>query len=184
MKCQKYHELISAFIDNELSLKETLKLKRHLKSCRSCTEELKIVSKIQYEFQKEAPSLVTPQPGEEFSLKVMNVIRNIPVQEKQRTPVFLSHSLLIMKDWFVSLRRRPVIAYSSLGVAAVFLLLILLFPAIQNDKLQTVYELTQKETTVAADRDIDHYVREYVINASENSFDFREDIIQSVSYNQ
>ena len=185
MKCQKYHELISAFIDNELSMKETLKLKRHLKSCDSCKEEMKIMSKLQYEFQKEGQSRIAPQPGEDFSLRVMNVIRTLPVEKKKRVlPSF--NSFQTVRAWIASFDRKPVLAYSFSGMAVIFFIGFMLFNSIDKDEMKTVYELAKITPTVATEQqredDVNYYVREYVINASHAGLGIRDGIIESVSY--
>ena len=184
MKCQKYHELISAFIDNELSTKETLKLKRHLKSCDSCKEEMKIMSKLQYEFQKEGQSHIVPQPGEDFSLRVMNVIRTLPV-EKKKKPIPVFNPFQAVRDWFASFDKKPVLAYSFSGMAAIFFVGFMLFSSIDKNEMKTVYELAQVAPTVATEQredDINYYVREYAINASHAGLGIRDGIIESVSY--
>jgi hypothetical protein len=184
MKCQKYHELISAFIDNELTTKETLKLKRHLKSCDSCKEEMKIMSKLQYEFQKEGQSRIAPQSGEDFSLRVMNVIRTLPVEKKKRfLPLF--NPLQALKDWFASIDKKPVLAYSFSGMAVILFIGFMLFNSIDKNEMKTVYELAQVTPTAATEQredDVNYYVREYAINASHAGLGIRDGIIESVNY--
>lgn len=182
MKCKNFQELISAFIDNELNLRETLRLKRHIKSCEHCREELKIIGKVQNECQNEGLSWVAPQPSEEFSSTLMNIIHNLPAHQKERNPFFLNKPLFIIRDWFISLMRRPIITFSLSGATLALLIGLMVFSGIQKDKLQTVYELEQKDTTLVAEKDINYYINEYAINASETPDVFREGIIESVTY--
>lgn len=186
MKCQKYHELISAFIDNELSMKETLRLKRHLKSCDHCKEEMKIMSKLQYEFQKEGQARIAPQPGEDFSIKVMNIVRTLPVEKKQRRLFPAISPLQTVRNWVSSFGRRPILAYSFTSIVTISVIGLLLYSPFQKDELKTVYELTQADPVIQIEQKeqdgIDHYVREYAINASQAVFGFKDGLIESVNY--
>lgn len=174
MKCENFQELISAFIDNELNPRETLRFKRHIKSCNHCREELKIISKIQNECQEEGLSWITPQPSEEFSSTIMKIINNLPAHQKQRNQFTLYNPLFIIRDWFISSRRRSIITFSLSGATLALLIGLMVFPGIQKDKLQTVYKLEQKDTTVVAERDINYYINEYAISASDTPSVFQE----------
>ncbi len=67
--CEEYSELISAFIDNEISDAETETLKAHLATCRDCRAYLIYLEKI----HTESAALAEEVP-DGFSARVMNSI--------------------------------------------------------------------------------------------------------------
>ena len=67
--CEEYSELMSAFIDNEISDAEAESLKAHLATCRDCRAYLIYLEKI----HTEAASLAVDVP-DGFSARVMNSI--------------------------------------------------------------------------------------------------------------
>lgn len=67
--CEEYSELISAFIDNEISDAEAESLKAHLATCRDCRAYLIYLEKI----HTEAAALAVDVP-DGFSARVMNSI--------------------------------------------------------------------------------------------------------------
>jgi hypothetical protein len=61
MECQKYHELISAYIDNETSRQETDKLLEHLRQCSGCKEVLESYSNLRTLVKQG--SFYSPEPS-------------------------------------------------------------------------------------------------------------------------
>jgi len=76
--CGNYSELISAFVDSELSAEETAELQKHLEACPDCRAHLDAIQKI----HAAGTDLLLDVP-EGFSTRVMNTIKLNKKAEKR-----------------------------------------------------------------------------------------------------
>jgi len=147
MKCLECRELISAYIDDQLSNKEVKRLLLHLETCKKCKKELS-----EYILQKDElislrSSYSAPAPAPDFSQKVMEFI------EEERSFSEISRARLLLSDfyyWIFLPVKKPVFAISLTfllltGIATGLLLGTFSLKTDQNGQLLTVYELQAKQ---------------------------------------
>lgn len=60
MSCEKYEQMISPYVDNELSDKEKEELEQHIKDCDKCREELQAITFMRNIMSNSEQKLVTP----------------------------------------------------------------------------------------------------------------------------
>ena len=85
MKCKKFKEMISLYIDAKLSSKETEMLKKHFQTCRECEKEYTVLKNI-----KNILSRVDKKElSSSFSDSVMDKIKN-KTYEEDKNVVFMS----------------------------------------------------------------------------------------------
>ncbi len=75
MKCEKIEELLSPYLDNDLSLAEKNAVVEHLKTCPSCSELLS--------FLKESQESLTDFPQLELSENLLDRLYAIPSKKKR-----------------------------------------------------------------------------------------------------
>lgn len=79
MKCKKFKEMISLYIDAKLSSKETEMLKKHFQTCRECEKEYTVLKNI-----KNILSRVDKKElSSSFSDSVMDKIKNKTYKEEK-----------------------------------------------------------------------------------------------------
>jgi len=142
MNCSESQNLISAYIDDELSGREIRKLLAHFEDCSVCKEEL-----AKYTRQKEAvaalrSSYVGPVPTPDFAESVMAEISR---EESAAEDKNLPHLIRQFCQPFLFLLRRPALAIVC------FLILVMgavsgtfwdsFFPSKSEKRLMSVYEL-------------------------------------------
>lgn len=149
MTCSEYQELISAYIDDELSQKEIIKLLKHLDKCSNCKKELS-----SFILQKEnlisiRSAYLGPIPDHDFSQKILQAINNEESLKKVKKyrlnwPEFL--------PWLIFPAKKPI-----LGVLFSILIFIIgifsgtllgIFPSQKEQKkLLSVYELKANQVS-------------------------------------
>jgi anti-sigma factor RsiW len=58
VNCEKYQELISAFIDGELSISEETELKAHIDDCPECRKTLDEIKELRALMEKDRPAVM------------------------------------------------------------------------------------------------------------------------------
>jgi hypothetical protein len=146
MSCFEYQELISGYLDDELSKKELNGLLVHLEACQSCKKNLTdlILQKEKIVSLRSIPS--GPIPDLNFAKRVMEKISQAdPGPTTKKSPFNLSQFI----NWLVFPIRNPFYA----GVFS-FLILIGVLTGVfleniithhEQKKLLTVYELQNKK---------------------------------------
>ena len=61
MSCKKWKKKLSSYLDNEVSYRERLKIKKHLKSCGACFNEFKQLDRLHRLVENIQPE--KPRPG-------------------------------------------------------------------------------------------------------------------------
>lgn len=154
MECQQYHELISAYIDNETSRQETDKLLEHLRECSGCKEVLEFYSNLRTLVKQGSFYSLEPSVAPDFSQRI---IERLEAQDK---PVSLPK-----KDYLGGVRVRlgELFRPRPLLAGSLATLLILL-------SLGTFYYFNQKSSPIAKDYEsIDIYLYQHAFRASENT---------------
>ena len=111
MECERIEELLSPYLEEELSPEDRQSVERHLSSCPDCTELLS--------FMKEANSALTAFPEVEVSKSLRNRLYEIPVKKKK-----FSFTL----DFLLRPALQPVLA------AATILLILISFYVFHPDR--------------------------------------------------
>ena len=147
MNCFECQELISAYIDDQISKKEVKKLLLHLETCEKCKKELSNHILQKDELISLKSSYSAPEPTPHFSRRVMDFI-----EQEKSTPQISRISILLSNFyyWILIPVRKPVFALSVTvllltGIITGFLLGSFPLPTNQNGKLLTVYELQAKQ---------------------------------------
>ena len=70
MKCNIYHELISAWMDNEISSFEKQELQEHLDQCPDCRAVWKSMSRLQEQIQRLAKPDVPDELWNQITMKI------------------------------------------------------------------------------------------------------------------
>ena len=154
MECQKYHELISAYIDNETSGPETEELLAHLRQCRECKKVLESYSNLRILVKQRSLRYPEPQVAPDFSQRVLEQLESPP-----ETAFFPKKEYLkgIGARLAELISPRPLLASS---LATVLILL----------SLGTFYYFNQKSSPVSPDyEDIDIYLYQHAFRAAENT---------------
>ncbi|MBN2467741.1 MAG: zf-HC2 domain-containing protein [Deltaproteobacteria bacterium] len=147
MKCSEFHELLSGYIDDELTARETKKLLGHLEECRDCTVALGELLQQKEKMCLLRTAYVAAEPTAEFSQRVMRAIEQA---EPLREPGGLRLIFLHMSSWFGMSLRRPALGMSFLfvvGVAIGLLVGVTPLKPFQENKLMSVYELQSKQVS-------------------------------------
>ena len=80
MKCEKFEELLSSYLENELNSKEKKEVKTHLKECKSCSALLSAV--------KETTESLTDLPELDVNKDLLEKLYTIPTKKKKFKPSF------------------------------------------------------------------------------------------------
>lgn len=102
MKCEKIEEILSLYLENEISPEEKMMIENHIKECARCSTL--------FSFLKEAKESLTDFPELEVSENLMNRLYALPSKKKKLMPSF---------DFLLRPSLQPVFA-----VATVFLIMI------------------------------------------------------------
>jgi len=86
MKCNIYHELISAWMDDEISSFEKLELQEHLDQCPDCCGVWKSMSRLQEQIQRVADPDV---PDELWNQITREIIKDKRTAKPSETIIFL-----------------------------------------------------------------------------------------------
>jgi anti-sigma factor RsiW len=90
MKCEKFKEIISAFIDSEASPLEQLALQKHLEACGECKRELVL----QYRVKNMVREEQSAQKEISLSSSVMERIKRLPLKPRKSTAKSFALSLV------------------------------------------------------------------------------------------
>ena len=178
MKCFEYAELISAYIDDELSKGEVKKLLVHLDVCRECKKDLSKLALQKEKVVSLRAFYAAPDPGADFCQKVMAAIgdESSPPEPKE-VRVFLAD--LVHQLFFYVKRPAFAISLSSLvviGALAGFLWGVFSFNTDQTEQLLSVYELPashipKKSVEVSnVEEDEDSIVFHHIAHSSVETF--------------
>lgn len=149
MQCSEYQELISAYIDDELSKNEIKKLLVHFDHCLNCKEVLST-----FTLQKEGVSALRssylgPVPGPEFPQTVMAEI-NKQISPSKTINVYLS--LLNSFHSFLSFIKKPAFALSFSFLIVIGIVTGTLWESVSPNKNQkkllSVYELQDNRNRI------------------------------------
>lgn len=80
MECSKIN--LSAYLDNELSQEEKQKVSEHLKNCKNCVEEIKVLSKLNNLVNKQKEI----EPSSNFNMKFWERVRKD--EDKKKAGLF------------------------------------------------------------------------------------------------
>ncbi|MGB2843782.1 MAG: zf-HC2 domain-containing protein, partial [Candidatus Aminicenantaceae bacterium] len=75
MECEKIEELLSPYLEDELSLEEKKEVKKHLKTCKSCS--------VLYSFMEETKESLADFPELEISEDLLDRLYSIPGKKKR-----------------------------------------------------------------------------------------------------
>jgi hypothetical protein len=149
MNCTDYQEMISSYIDDELSENDTKKLLAHLEHCEPCTDELSTMM-----VQKERVTSLSsyyhaPHPDPDFLHKVMAQVNAIPIPEIGPLRLFFRN---LVEEFIVPIRRPalalPLVLLLVTGTVSGFFL-----QSMSNrpaQQLLSVYELPTQATSPGA----------------------------------
>jgi len=188
MNCNDYHELISAYTDDELSERDTKKLLHHLSQCRECTAVLNALT-----FQRERLALVRasydgPTPASTFSQTVMARI----AQESLPRVGFVRRFLDGITEELLLPFKRPALALPMVlllitGTVAGFYLQSL--PNNPQQQLLSVYEVAaaqpqpgQGDTTSPVAEEVDGRLFDHFADTSTETFAARPCLLEYASY--
>ncbi len=154
MGCQQYHELISAYIDNETSKQETEELLEHLRQCSRCKRVLQSYSNLRTLVKQG--SFYSPEPlaVPSFSQRILERLKaqGEPVSFTKKE--YLEGIRVRLGELF---RPRPLLA-GSLATALILL------------SLGTFYYFNQKKSPISADYEsIEIYLYQHTFRAAENT---------------
>ncbi len=154
MECQQYHELISAYIDNETSSQETEELLEHLRQCSKCKKVLESYSDLRT-LAKQG-SLYFPEPlvAPDFSQRILERLETRKEAVSLPKKEYLNGIGARLGELF---RPRPLLA----GTLATALILL---------SLGTFYYFNQKGSPVSPDYEsINVYLYQHAFRAAENT---------------
>ena len=153
MSCFTYQELISGYLDDELSREELKKLLIHLEACSSCKKYLTVLTTQKEKLLNLRSASPGPLPNQYFSKKVIEKISETDQFSK------VKQRLLTLPDfinWVLFPIKRPLYAgiFSVLILVGIFtgLLLENMFSQQAPKKLLTVYELENKKSPQGKER--------------------------------
>jgi len=75
MECEKIEELLSPYLEDEFSLEEKKEVKKHLKTCKSCS--------VLYSFMEETKESLADFPELEISEDLLDRLYSIPGKKKR-----------------------------------------------------------------------------------------------------
>ncbi|MFB0564608.1 MAG: anti-sigma factor [Candidatus Aminicenantaceae bacterium] len=96
MKCENIEELLSPYLEDELSLEEKTRIENHLKTCQDCTALLSML--------KETKDSLASLPELEVSPNLLNRLYAIPEEKKKYRLSF---------DFLLRPSLQPVLALAS-----------------------------------------------------------------------
>jgi len=190
MSCSECGELISAYIDDELSKKEVRLLLHHLEECSACEEEL---SKYHLQREKVASLRATysaPLPQREFTQTVMAQVYK---EQILSTAGKFHWPLSEFFHWLFYPLRRPAFVMSFsvlvfLGLLVSVYLNVDPFHAKKKEKLLSVYELSTHKTPAhpvrAADLESqeDSTVFHHIAYSSAETFATKPSLLEYAAY--
>ena len=149
MNCTDYQEMISSYIDDELSKNDIKKLLAHLEQCEGCTDELSTMMVQKERIASLRSSYYAPSPDPDFPQKVMAQINAIPKPEEGAVSRFFRN----LVEEFVAPIKRPALALPLVlllvtGVVSGFFLQAVSHRPAQQ--LLSVYELPSQTTSPQA----------------------------------
>lgn len=129
MNCRKVQNLISAYIDSELTGIEMLAIRDHVNHCGSCDQEYKSLLRLKRSFGR----MSTKQPSEDLALKICSILTHEPEAKQKRTFTFPHINLSIITVNF---------RYAAVGACILSMLLLLSAGAINNsDRRSSEYHM-------------------------------------------
>ena len=147
MDCERYREILSGYIDDELSKKDLKELLLHLEHCEACTLELDVLTGQKEKLQSAVSSYCGPAPGHDFCQKVMARISELPSPPVSSRLRGLLGNLL---DDFLLPFRKPALAVALVlllivgAVGGYFLQSVAILP---GQQLTSVYELPTESSS-------------------------------------
>ena len=140
MNCTDFHEIISAYVDDELSERDTKRLLDHLENCRDCNGELSHLTLQRERLRSLRDSYGTQDPDSGFSRTVMAAIDQVSLPRISPVRRFFEG---IVEELLLPIR-KPAVALPLLlllvtGTVTGFYLRSL--PNNQRPQMLSVYEL-------------------------------------------
>ncbi|HNU72516.1 MAG TPA: zf-HC2 domain-containing protein [Thermodesulfobacteriota bacterium] len=183
MGCSEFLELVSAYIDDELTEKETKRLLDHLETCESCTHILSELT-----LQKETVASLSgcyegPNPPDHFATSVMALIASESPSKSRLNPVraFFSHfTMELTTSW-----RKPAFAVScalliGLGAFAG----VVIKNQTESAQLLSVYELqaSSENQYPAEEEDTDSRFFDHFARSSAETFATTPCLLEYAAY--
>lgn len=129
MRCNDCLNLLSSYIDNELTSEERLEFEAHLNKCASCKEELAIQSNIR-QLLLTQNNLSMPS---ELHDKIMQSIKNTDTNKKR-------HSFIYNRKYM-----------QALTTMAACFVLVVCFVVFQHSSYNVKFSTAQEESSISAD---------------------------------
>jgi anti-sigma factor RsiW len=110
MNCHRVVNLMSAYVDGELTGEEMLAIRRHMTTCYECAEEHEAVLLM----KRAVSNLATARPRQDFAAAILAQLDEVTVPKHQR-----------FFDWFVRVLRErvsPVAAALAVSGAALVIM--------------------------------------------------------------
>ena len=125
MDCTKFHELISAYTDNELNLAEENILFKHLRLCKFCKTEFNNITKIKNFIKNES----IENYDIDFSKDIMNKIYSLEKEKGYDNKIrFINTHYIIKKSTFEqSSKAYSPITKGSIAVTVMVLIFFLIY---------------------------------------------------------
>ncbi|HLC27288.1 MAG TPA: zf-HC2 domain-containing protein [bacterium] len=169
MDCRQYSELLTAFVDDEISATELVRLHEHLKGCPPCARRIESLKTLQEMFREEILSLepMVPRPG--FSRKILAGIA--APTEIRTAPRSFRRSL------------RSYASYASLAAAAVLLFLFWFLGKGEPPRLLPVDQIKTQEAQLlnSVESSIPDDLDEHILAASQNPMSTSAGLLAQVS---
>lgn len=169
MKCQQYSELLTAFIDDEITGPEMVRLHEHLQGCPSCARRIESLKSLQEMFREEILSLEPVAPPAGFSRKILAGIAT--PSEAQGKPRPFRRNM------------RAFATYTSLIAAAVLLFLFWFLGKGENPRLLPVDKIKVQEAQLlgSGESGIPDDLDEHILAASQNPMSVSSGLLAQAS---
>lgn len=181
--CQSYEELVSAYLDDELSATELLELSGHLKSCQRCSRQMEELFSLKNALHQAEPFWPKPAPSETFMPDLMKRLT------READPSVLPP---VVEGGRISRWRLP-IGLPSLAAAAMAAIMIFAGSVIyyqsrrqtilssneaQEESLRTAYLVSGNQEP----DDLEEYLLDHALGSSQDLLLDNEDQIEFVNY--
>lgn len=153
MNCNQYRELLSAYVDDQLSQPESMTLMDHLSGCRSCRDEMASLLAVKDAFSGGLVFRDEPAPSPMFVARVMDGISTLP--DTQPSPAAHEVSEPVAFRFFPAIREFFTLRPALAGAAALAGILVAsgsfyLSTSLREPALQKVSDVKARFVTTTA----------------------------------
>jgi anti-sigma factor RsiW len=189
MNCSDFHEMISAYADNELSEAETKKLLDHLNHCPDCNRELAYLTRQRERVAASLTSADEPVPHPAFARTVLAEIDRLKVPRRNPVSRFFQD---ILDDLLLPFRKPvfalPVVLILVTGTLAGFYLQSL--PNNPQQQLLSVYDVAASQHNTArtiseaapVGEDVELHIFDHFADTSTETFAANPCLLEYASY--